>query len=142
MTPAPTDCATCHKLKQPLGLADFDPVLASRMGATERVMLDAWRTRTSAGAFRHEFASHAELSCSTCHNVGTMVTTDQKTRKVPVTSCNMCHITATTDDGGVLNFEVDSRKKNPSFTCVKCHVVFGKQPIPESHLEAIKAAGN
>lgn len=142
MSPAPTDCATCHKLKQPIGAADFDAALAVKTGATERVMLDAWRTRTSAGAFRHEFASHAELSCSTCHNVSTMVTTDQKTRKVPISSCNMCHITATTDDGGVLNFEVDARKKNPSFTCVKCHITFGKQPIPESHLEAIKAAGN
>lgn len=141
ITPAPTDCATCHKLKQPLGPADFDPSLAAKMGATERVMLDAWRTRTSSGTFRHEWASHAELSCSTCHNVSTLVTDDQKTKKVQVTSCNMCHITATSDDGGVLNYEVDKRKKDPAFQCVKCHISFGKQPIPDSHLKAIEAAG-
>jgi hypothetical protein len=71
-----------------------------------------------------------------------MLTNDPKTQKVPVTSCNMCHITATADDGGVLNFEVESRKKNPSFTCVKCHISFGNKPIPDSHIQAIKAAGN
>ena len=142
LSPAPTDCATCHTLRSPGGPADFDPVLASKIGVTERVLLDAWRTRFSSGTFRHEFSSHAELSCATCHSVSAMATNDQKTRKVPVTSCNMCHITATADDGGVLNFEVESRKANPAFQCVKCHISYGSKPIPESHFEAIKAAGN
>lgn len=141
MSPAPTDCATCHKPRQDGGPADFDAALAIRTGATSRVMQEIWRTRHSAGTFRHEFASHSELSCSTCHNVSTMVTEDPKTRKVPVTSCNMCHITATADDGGVLNFEVEQRKANSAFQCVKCHISFGKEPIPASHLNAIVEAG-
>jgi len=142
MSPEPKNCATCHTLKLPEGPSDFDPKIASAMGIDDKIMFTSWRRRSSAGAFRHEFASHAELSCSTCHIVGTMLTNDPKTQKVPVTSCNMCHITATADDGGVLNFEVESRNKNPSFTCVKCHVSFGNKPIPESHIQAIKAAGN
>ena len=105
-------------------------------------MRDAWSSRTSSGTFRHEFPSHADLSCSTCHDVSAMNTIDQKSKKVPISSCSMCHVTATTADGGALNFEVDARKKNPSFQCVKCHVSFGTRPIPESHTKAIEAAGN
>ena len=142
MSPEPQNCATCHTLKMPEGPTDFDPKVVTAMGVDDKIMLTSWRRRSAAGTFRHEFASHAELSCSTCHNVATMLTNDPKTQKVPVASCNMCHITATADDGGVLNFEVESRKKNPSFTCVKCHVSFGNKPIPETHIQAIKAAGN
>jgi hypothetical protein len=60
--------------------------------------------------------------------------------KVAVKSCggaDGCHITATTDDGGILNFEIDAKKKDPNFTCTKCHVTFGKDPIPDSHPQAI-----
>jgi hypothetical protein len=53
----------------------------------------------------------------------------------------MCHVTATVDDGGVMNFEVQSRKTSSAFQCVKCHVVFGKQAIPPSHTQAIVEAG-
>jgi hypothetical protein len=141
MTPSPISCGTCHVLKGPQPPADFDPTLAARMGATERVMLDAWRKRDSAGAFRHEFSSHAELECSTCHSAEKINTLDPATKRVTITSCAMCHLTATADDGGALNFEVEARRKNASSQCVKCHVVFGKMPIPQSHLEAIKAAG-
>ena len=141
LSPAPNDCAKCHKLKQPIGPTDFDAALAVKMGATQRVMRDAWRTRTSSGTFRHEWSSHADLSCSTCHDVSKLVTNDQKTLKVPIASCNMCHITATSDEGGVLNYEVDQRKKDPGFSCVKCHVTYGKRPIPESHIKAISDAG-
>ncbi len=99
-------------------------------------------SRESAGAFRHEFFAHVELSCSTCHNVLTMNTADPVTRKVSIASCATCHATATSDDGGALNYEVDSRKTNPAFQCVKCHITFGKLPIPESHIKAIaEAAG-
>jgi hypothetical protein len=141
LSPAPNDCAKCHKFKQPIGPADYDAALAVKMGTTQRIMRDAWSTRTSSGTFRHEWSSHAELSCSNCHDISRLVTNDQKTLKVSIASCNMCHITATLDDGGVLNYEVDQRKKNPGFNCVKCHVTFGKRPIPESHIKAISHAG-
>ena len=141
ITPAPTDCATCHKLKQPLAPADFDAGLATRIGVKDRVTLDAWRRRDSSGTFRHEFASHADLSCDTCHSVQAMDTLDAKTKRVSIASCSMCHVTATADDGGALNVEAQSRKTNPAFQCTKCHVVFGKQPIPQSHLKAIVDSG-
>jgi hypothetical protein len=139
--PAPNSCSTCHKLKQPLGKTDFDARLATAMSVTDKIMLTAWRKRESAGKFRHEWFSHNELACSTCHNVAAMNTTVAQTRKVKVLSCGGdgtgCHITPTSDDGGALNFEIDSRKTNAKFECVKCHISFGKSAIPESHLNAV-----
>lgn len=141
MMPAPTDCAVCHKLAPTAPKADFDSTLAAKINVPDKTMLDSWRRRHSSGTFRHEWFSHAELSCSTCHNVSTLNTADPSTAKVAVTSCATCHATPTSDDGGALNFEVDQRKANVSFQCVKCHIVFGKSPIPESHIRAIQAAG-
>jgi hypothetical protein len=141
IAPTPTDCATCHKLKQALAPGDFDLTIAKRIGVSDRVTLDAWKRRDSSGTFRHEFSSHSDLSCDTCHNVQTMNTLDAKTKKVMITSCSMCHVTATVDDGGALNVEVQSRKANPAFQCTKCHIVFGKQPLPQSHVQAIVEAG-
>lgn len=141
LSPAPTDCAVCHKLKAAEPIADFSAALATKVGINDRVTLDLWRRRDSSGAFRHEFASHADLSCSTCHNVETMVTTDAATKRVGIASCSMCHVTATEDDGGVLNYEVGARRKDQAFRCSKCHVEFGAKPIPPSHLKAIVDAG-
>jgi hypothetical protein len=140
MMPAPTDCAVCHKLKLPESKPDFDAALAAKIGVPEKTMADSWRRRHSAGTFRHEWFSHAELSCSTCHNVSTLNTADPATAKVAVTACATCHATATADEGGALNFEIDQRRTNPSFQCVKCHVVYGKSPVPESHIRAVSAA--
>lgn len=141
MNPAPTSCATCHSLKPKQPAADFDAALASRMAVTERVTLDAWRRRDSSGTFRHEFSSHADMECATCHNAEKMNTLDHATKRVGIASCAMCHVTASVDDGGAVNYEVDQRRKNGAFQCVKCHISFGKMPIPESHLNAIKEAG-
>jgi hypothetical protein len=140
ITPAPQDCGTCHKFKPPL-TADLDPALPAKMGITERVVLDAWRKRESAGKFRHEFFAHVDLDCATCHNVQTMNTTDPLSRRVSISSCATCHATATSDDGGAINYEIDQRKANPAFECVKCHVTFGRQPVPASHLKAVSDAG-
>jgi hypothetical protein len=143
MLPAPNNCAACHQLKPPQPPADVDLKLVALTGVTDKVMLDAWRKRDSSGTFRHEWFSHAELSCSTCHNVMTMNTADPATKKVPLASCATCHATPTADDGGAINFEIDARKANPSFSCVKCHTTFGKLPVPESHTKAVAAvAGN
>jgi len=140
--PEPKNCETCHKLTPPLQLrVDFDPKPAVQMGA-DRTMLARWSRRISAGGFRHEGGEHPDLSCLNCHNAATSTfnTVDVKTLKVPVRSCGGaegCHITQTTDDGGALNFEIDSRKKNANFVCTKCHVTFGKEPVPENHAQAI-----
>jgi nitrate/TMAO reductase-like tetraheme cytochrome c subunit len=79
------------------------------------------------------------LSCSVCHKIDAMNTLDPKTMKVTLASCADCHVTATADDGGALNVEIDKRKANPSFQCSKCHVTYGKAPIPLSHANAIPA---
>ena len=138
--PTPLNCNTCHKLRPQARPADFDPALAAKMGISDRITLTQWRHRESAGAFRHEFEMHAGMECSNCHNVAKMITLDSKTKKVSIDACAVCHATGKLDDGGVLNYEVDQRKKNPTFQCVKCHVTFGKSPVPESHLKALAAA--
>ncbi len=142
IAPEPKNCETCHKLTSPMQLkVDFDAKLATPMGA-DKVMLARWSRRQSAGAFRHEAGEHPDLSCLNCHKVDNEAfrTTDPKTMKVAVRSCGGaegCHITTTTDEGGALNFEIDSRKKDPKFVCTKCHVTFGSEPIPENHPQAI-----
>ncbi len=141
--PAPTSCAVCHTFAQKMPKTDFDAKFAASVGDLDRITWASWRNRVSSATFRHEFSSHSELDCATCHNAAAMKTNDYVTKKVPVTSCNMCHITETSDDGGILNFEIDSRKKDATFQCVKCHIAFGKLPIPESHIKAISdLAGN
>ena len=135
--PAPTNCATCHKLAPRLAKTDFDAKFAGTMGNLDKITLHAWRKRDSSATFRHEFSSHAELECASCHSVEKMNTLNAQTKKVEITSCNLCHITETLDEGGALNYEIDERKKNAKFQCVKCHIAFGKMPIPESHLKAI-----
>ena len=140
LTPLPTDCGTCHKLRQPLPPADFDEKLAARIGVSDRVTLDSWRRRDSTGKFQHAFVAHSDLSCDTCHNVVTMNTTEASTKRVKIASCAMCHVTATADDAGALNFEADARKANTSFQCTKCHLVFGRLPMPASHAAALEAA--
>jgi len=140
--PEPKNCETCHKLGRPQPLkTDFDARLAPTMGA-DALMLARWSRRQSAGAFRHEGGMHPDLNCMDCHNVATSTfsTVDPKTMKVAVKSCggaDGCHITPTLDDGGALNFEVDARKKNANFVCTKCHVTFGKQPVPDNHVHAV-----
>ena len=136
-------CGTCHHLKPSQPPSDFDPKLAAAIGVDDKVMLDAWRIRHNSGTFRHEFIGHVDLESATCHNVLTMNTADPTTIKIPVSACATCHATATLDDGGALNYEVDQRKANPAFQCVKCHITFGKQPVPESHIKTLaEAAGS
>jgi hypothetical protein len=142
IAPEPKDCNLCHKLITPAQLKfDFDAKLAATMGA-DAIMLSRWSRRISAGAFRHEGGEHPDLNCLGCHNAASSVfnTLDAKTLKVPVKSCGGaegCHITATTDDGGALNFELDQKKKDPAFVCTKCHVAFGREGVPENHPQAI-----
>jgi hypothetical protein len=139
--PASIDCASCHKL-QPSGQSahvDFDPKLAATIAITDRNLLMKWRRRYSSGTFRHEGGLHPDQGCLTCHKVSAMNTLDVKTLKVPVTSCDVCHIGETADEGA-LNFEIEKRKADPAFQCTKCHLNFGKEPIPESHLKAMPKA--
>lgn len=139
--PAPQSCAVCHKLAQKIPKTDFDAQVAATMGSLDKITLDSWRKRDSSAKFRHELSSHSDMECANCHNAAAIKTIDFTTKKVAITSCNLCHITEKTDDGGILNFEVDARKKDAKFQCVKCHIAYGKMPIPESHLKAIADSG-
>lgn len=138
--PAPQNCAACHQLMPPQPPSDFDPKSAAAMKIEEKTMMDSWRRRDSAGTFAHGFVAHVDMSCSTCHNVLTLNTSDPKTKKVSIQSCATCHATTTSDDGGALNYEIDMRKASASFQCVKCHITFGNLPVPESHNKAIETA--
>jgi hypothetical protein len=143
ITPEPKDCNVCHKLNasEPGVKFDFSSKLIADMGVTDEMVIARLSRRISAGAFRHEGGEHPDVSCLSCHNVATFNTVDLKTHKVPVKSCggaDGCHITATADDGGALNFEVEQKKKDPAFVCTKCHIEFGRAAaIPESHAQAI-----
>jgi hypothetical protein len=136
--PDPADCATCHKLAgaTPTPLRDFDPKLAQTMGINDWLMLRKW-SRRSAGRYQHDFDVHKELSCVDCHNPAVMNTLDEKTF-VTVKSCGGsggCHIE--TNSEGILNYEIEQKRKNPGFQCSKCHINLGKNPVPQNHLEAI-----
>ncbi len=139
--PAPSKCDVCHKFlpaqKDPV---DFDPKLPAAMGITDQMILARWQQRASAATFPHDGGAHPALACTTCHDVRTMNTADAKSLKVAIKSCggaDGCHITATTDDGGALNFEIDQRKAKAEFQCTKCHLTFGAQPLPADHIAAI-----
>jgi len=139
--PVPSKCEVCHKLLPARDVAaDFDLKLAANMGITDQTTLARWRRRASSGTFPHEGGMHPTLSCTSCHNIPTMNTAELKTLKVSVKSCGGaegCHITATSDEGGALNFEMDQRKAKADFQCTKCHLVFGSQPMPPSHVAAL-----
>ncbi len=141
ISPAPTACASCHSLRIPAPAQDFDAKHAARMKISEKAVLDSWRMRDSSGKFRHEWFSHAELSCATCHSAEKINSLDPATKKVPIAACSTCHATATSDDGGALNYEADARKKDPKFECTKCHLTFGKLAIPPTHIKALTEAG-
>ena len=134
--PDSKDCNVCHKLLPPGQnlKVDFDPKLLADMGITGKTILSRWKGRISAGAFRHEGGEHPNLSCTACHNIALMNTLDPLTLRVPVKSCGGaegCHITATADDGGALNFEIEQKKASAGFVCVKCHITFGKEVVPD-----------
>jgi len=147
LQPTSSDCNVCHKLLPPekqiqvtRAHDDFDPKLAAAMGIKDKLMLERWSRRDTA-KFRHEWIPHASLSCVSCHNVATLNTLDPKTR-TQAKSCGGtgtgCHIEATTD--GVLNLEFQKKNADPAFECTKCHVRNGKNPAPETHINAVAAA--
>lgn len=140
LAPLPQNCDACHKLTLAENrTADFDEKLAKTIGSKDWWTVTAWRSRSSAGAFRHE--AHADLKCTQCHQV----TTPNAPQKVAVKSCGGaegCHITATVDEGGILNYEIEQRNKDAKFVCTKCHIVFGTRPVPASHLSAIPKAAS
>ncbi|HEX8188915.1 MAG TPA: cytochrome c3 family protein [Pyrinomonadaceae bacterium] len=139
--PAPNNCNACHKLAgAPFRSADYDAKLAASMNVTDGTILRRWRTRFSSGTFPHEGGGHADLSCTTCHDAAKMNTLDPKTTRASLESCAACHVTATAEEGGALNVEAEKRKADAAFQCTKCHVVYGRESLPDSHTKALAAA--
>jgi hypothetical protein len=141
LAPLPQSCNSCHHPARTNQPVDFDRKVAQAIGFDDPVAMASWRRRSSAGAFRHEV--HAETECTKCHVA--MRKTADEVAKVPVRSCggaDGCHVTATTDDGGVLNYELDQKKADAKFVCVKCHIVFGSRPAPTSHLAAVQKSSS
>jgi hypothetical protein len=140
LAPLPSSCDACHKFPSAEAkTADADARAATKMGLSGSGVLRAWSRRYSSATFRHEV--HSELECTKCHDAAKINTTDSLGAKVSVQSCGGaegCHVTATVDEGGILNYEIDERKKKSDFQCTKCHLRFGSQQIPASHLQAIK----
>jgi hypothetical protein len=142
MKPASNECGACHKLAPsgPPAHVDFDPKQATLMGITDGNVLSKWRSRYSSGTFRHEGGMHPDQGCSTCHKASAINALDVTTLKIPITACDLCHIAETADEGAALNFETEKRRADPTFQCTKCHIAFGKEPIPTSHMNAIPKA--
>jgi hypothetical protein len=69
IAPNSSDCQVCHKLASATvkTTSDFDPSMIKIMGISDRVMLNAWQKRVSAGAYRHEGGMHPDLACTDCH---------------------------------------------------------------------------
>lgn len=147
LTPAASDCGTCHKLLSPALVNrftqphdDFDPKLSAAIGISDRTTLRLWSRRESI-KFRHEWAPHEVLSCTDCHNAAAMNTLDRRTA-IDIKSCagegTGCHIEKTSE--GILNSEIEKKQADPSFVCSKCHINNGRMPAPETHLKAVAEA--
>ena len=111
----------------------------------ELAKMGSWKNKVTGCEACHEGGAHPDLVCTNCHQPARMNTVDPQTLRVSVKSCGGaegCHITTTTDDGGILNFELDQKKANSSFVCSKCHISFGKQGPPLEHGEETPGAAN
>jgi hypothetical protein len=142
--PVSTDCAGCHRLLpkgtvRPAPAAkDADAQLAARAGFTEANAVRKLLRRDTV-TFPHDEENHRSIDCATCHTrIPALSTLDETTLKVPILSCgggSSCHISARPKK--ILNEEVDKKIADANFQCVKCHVNFGRQPPPKSHLNAV-----
>jgi hypothetical protein len=111
--PTKNDCAGCHKLSSAPHVE--------------------WLTRISV-KFTHAREQHT-AECTTCHINITRASTLRGLRAdVPITSCSGCHKTSTDRTIATIETELEQRKKDPSFTCAKCHTSdIGSKRAPPGH---------
>lgn len=141
--PLSSDCAGCHKLlpqgktqPQPQG-KDADAQTAARAGITDPLII-AKLLRRDTATFSHDDDHHKARGCTACHiNITGISLLDERTLKVPILTCggSSCHINP--KPKRVLNDEVGKREADPTFQCTKCHINYGKSPVPRSHLDAV-----
>jgi len=141
--PLSSDCAGCHKLlpqgralPQPKG-KDADAQVAAKAGITDPLII-AKLLRRDTATFAHEDDHHKVRGCTACHiNITGLSLLDERTLKVPILTCggSGCHINP--KPKRVLNDEIGKREADPAFQCTKCHINYGKSPVPKSHLDAV-----
>lgn len=141
--PLASDCAGCHKLL-PTGVAarptvakDADMQIAAKAGITDPFIIRKLLRRDSA-TFPHDDDNHKKIGCTSCHiNISAISLLDERTIKVPILTCggSGCHINQRPKK--ILNEEVEKRQADANFQCAKCHVNYGRQPIPKSHSDAV-----
>lgn len=114
--PTKDNCAGCHKLSA-----------APHDGGA------GWFKRISV-KFTHAREQHT-AECTTCHiHITSAETLRGLKPDVPVTSCAACHKTSTDRAAATLETEIEQRKKDPGFTCAKCHTSdVGSGGVPASH---------
>lgn len=141
--PLASDCAGCHKLlpqgktaASPHG-KDADAQTAAKAGITDPFIIRKLLRRDSA-TFSHDEDKHKSRGCTSCHiNITAINLLDEKTIRVPILTCgsSACHINQKPKK--ILNEEVSKREADPTFQCTKCHINFGKDKVPKSHLDAV-----
>jgi hypothetical protein len=142
--PLSTDCAACHKITPP-GAApiiarertDADKTAASKF--TDGDIRAKWLRRESV-RFRHEIERHEEIGCTSCHiQITSINTLDLKTFEVDLLTCggtgSSCHIKP--KPKAILNVEVDKKRADAAFQCIKCHLNYGNDAIPRSHSDPV-----
>ncbi|MCA1635194.1 MAG: hypothetical protein LC802_16250 [Acidobacteria bacterium] len=148
-SPLSSNCAGCHKLL-PQGAkaalkparADADLAHPSAKGISDKDVLASWARRKTA-TFRHQEGSHSALGCTSCHvNITAVNKLDANTLDVPIQTCSSssCH-GATRAPKNIIFKEIEQRKKpeGANYQCIKCHLVYGKEPTPKSHLDLFPA---
>jgi hypothetical protein len=113
--PTREDCAGCHKMSAPHIVA---PDIFNRISIK----------------FTHAREQHT-AECTTCHiNITRASTLSGLRADVPVTACAACHKTSTDRTAATIETELEQRKKDPQFTCAKCHTSdVGSKSAPASH---------
>jgi hypothetical protein len=144
VAPPSSDCAACHRL-----LPSDRPTVTARADADASIVAlipsahirAKWLRRESA-RFRHEVEKHEGLGCTACHiRMSTVSTLDPASLEVSILTCGGtgtgCHIKARPK--AILNVEVDQRRADARFQCVKCHLNFGREATPKSHTDPVPA---
>jgi len=141
--PLSSDCAGCHRLlpqgktQAPPRGKDADAQTAAKAGITDPLIVRKLLRRDSA-TFSHDDDHHKARGCTACHiNITAISLLDERTIRVPILTCggSGCHINP--KPKRILNEEVGKRDADPTFQCTKCHINYGKDKVPRSHLDAV-----
>lgn len=142
--PFSSNCAACHKLLDvnradtaSKGRGDADLSVAAHVIP---VVLREKLLRRESVRFRHEVEKHEGIGCTGCHiNITSINTLDPASLEVSILTCGgtgtSCHIKPRPK--AILNVEVDKKRADANFQCIKCHVRFGREGVPKSHSDPV-----